>query len=78
MSGDVEQLDRDINRPLIHRHVRLDLGRGTRIFAQPNVNKHVHVTLGDSEATLILHPHAARRLIKAMTAVLDGKDFDRG
>ena len=77
MDDAVHEIERDINGKLQWFKARIDLARNTKILAQPNVNKHVYVTIGD-QVTMILHPHAARRLIKAMTAVLDGKDFDLG
>lgn len=63
------------SRPLSHAHMRLDLHRDTSIYVVRNVSKHIHVTLGKNEATLIIHPHAARRLIADIQSVLDGKDF---
>lgn len=56
--------------------LRLDARRDTRMFVQRNVEGHVHVTLGNhGKATLILHPHAANRLIANIQAVLDGAEM---
>ena len=63
------------DRPLSHAHMRLDLRRDTRMSVVPNIDRHVHITLGRDQATLIIHPHAARRLIANIQQVLDGKDF---
>jgi len=76
--SEIEALPREIDGPLLLHSSRIDVSRSTRIFACPNVDGDVHVTFGNNQATLIMHPHAARRLMKAMAAVLDGKDFDRG
>lgn len=56
--------------------LRIDARRDTRMFVQRNVSKHVHVTIGKggAEAVLILHPHAAKRLVANITAVLDGAE----
>lgn len=59
-----------------YTHVRMDLPRDARMMVTRNVTaKHVHITLGQSEATLIIHPHAAKRLIANIAAVLEGEDF---
>jgi len=71
---DAERLHKTDAR-LSHAHMRLDLRRDTRIMAVPNVQGHVHITLGQNEATLILHPHAARRLAANITALLEGADL---
>jgi hypothetical protein len=55
--------------------MRLDIARDTRIFVIPNIDGHVHITLGKNDATLILHPHAARRLIANIGAVLETGGF---
>ena len=55
--------------------LRADCARDTQVLVQRNVNGHVHVTIGNSEATLILHPHAAARLVANIQAVLKGEDF---
>lgn len=78
MGEAIEEIDRDIGKPLQWHTSRLDLARNTAILAQRNVNKDVYVTLGKNQVTMILHPHAARRLMKAIEAVLDGKEYDRG
>lgn len=59
----------------LHRlTVRMDAYRDTRILVQRNVNKHIYVTIGKEQATLILHPHMANRLAKNILAVLKGED----
>jgi len=59
-----------------HSHIRMDLRRDTKLIVTTNVTaKHICIAVGHNEATIILHPHAARRLIADITAVLDGKDF---
>jgi len=55
--------------------VRMDLPRDVSFFVQRNVMKHIHVTIGKGQATLIMHPHAAERLIADLRAVLDGKEI---
>lgn len=55
-------------------HVRVDVQRDTRLSVGCNLSGHPHVTIGD-EATLILHPHAAERLVADLRAVLDGAEF---
>jgi hypothetical protein len=56
--------------------LRIDARRDTRLFVQRNVDGHVHVTMGkNGKATLILHPHAAKRLIANIEAVLGGAEF---
>lgn len=62
-------------QPLSHAHMRLDLRRDTRLLVQRSVTGHVHVTLGKDQATMILHPHAAVRLIADLQAVLTGADY---
>ncbi len=62
-------------RGVAYINVRLDIRRDTRLFVTHNVNIHIHVTIGGDAATVILHPHAARRLIADMQAVLDGAEF---
>lgn len=75
MSDDIEKLARaDAEASWIE--LRIDARRDTRLFVQRNVGGHVHVTLGkNGKATLILHPHAARRLIANIEAVLAGAEF---
>lgn len=56
--------------------LRLDARRDTAMFVQRNVLGHVHVTLGrHGKAIVILHPHAARRLVNNINAVLNGAEF---
>lgn len=55
--------------------VRIDLRRDTRLFVTRNVNGHPHVTIGQNDVIMILHPHAAKRLIADLQAVLDGAEF---
>lgn len=55
--------------------VRLDAYRDTRILVQRNVNKHIHITLGREQVTLILHPHMAGRLAANILSVLKGEEM---
>ncbi len=44
-----------------YTHIRMDLPRDARMMVTRNVPAgHVHITIGRSEATLIIHPHAAK------------------
>jgi hypothetical protein len=70
-----EKLPIEATRGVAHINVRLDVRRDTRLFVTHNVNKHLHVTVGGDAATIILHPHAARRLIADLQAVLNGAEF---
>lgn len=63
------------DRGVCYSHIRLDLRRDTKLFVTRNVAGHLHVTVGQSDATLILHPHAAARLIADLQAVMDGAEF---
>lgn len=74
---EVTQADRlhRADAPVARSYVRLDLARNTRLSVTRNVNGHVHITVGQNEATLILHPHAAKRLIANIGALLEGEDF---
>lgn len=74
MSDLIKKLPVENNRGASYSHMRLDCGRSTRVVVTRNVQKHIHITLGQ-DATLILHPYMAGRLISAMQKVLDGKDF---
>ncbi len=72
--ADIEKLPVKNDRGASYVHMRIDCARNTRAIVTRNVQKHIHITLGQ-DATLILHPHMANRLIIAMQAVLEGKDF---
>ena len=62
------------DRAASYAHIRLDCARNTRVTVTRNPQKHIHITLGH-DATLILHPYMAERLIAAMRKVLDGADY---
>lgn len=74
-AAEIAKLRASPDAGLAHMHMRMDLRRNTRLFVTRNVSDHIHVTVGNSQATLIIHPHAAERLIADMQAVLAGKDF---
>lgn len=72
-----EKLIRTPNAPLQHMHVRIDMARNTKLLVTKNVNGWPHITVGDW-ATLIMHPHFAKRLMASLAAVLDGEEFTHG
>lgn len=76
MTDKVARIPNETRAGATYAHVRLDLPRDASMFVTRNVAaKHVHITLGKNDATLIIHPHAAKRLIANIAAVLDGKEF---
>lgn len=56
--------------------MRCDAGRDTRILVSRNANGHPHIQIGGN-VTLILHPHAAKRLIAGLQEIEAGEDFVR-
>lgn len=74
MSADIAPIGASPNQRCSHVHVRLDARRDTRMFVTRNIDGHVHLTIGN-EATLILHPHAATRLVANLRAVLSEEEF---
>lgn len=70
----IEQLHDRPRAGLSYSHIRIDGRRDTEVFVIRNVSNHVHITLGKNEATLILHPHMAQRLVANIQAVLEGTE----
>lgn len=76
MDASVELIGDRPQSGLTWAQMRADVTRDTRMIVQRNVAGHFHITFGNGGGlTLILHPHAAKRLIANMTAVQDGAEY---